>query len=33
MCNKDKHSIGWKSDTSTMRYLQSWKDSNWLIIN
>jgi len=24
---------GWKSETSTMRYLQSWNDSNWLIIN
>jgi arginine exporter protein ArgO len=24
---------GWKSETSAMRYLQSWDDSNWLIIN
>jgi hypothetical protein len=24
---------GWKSETSAMRYLQSWNDSNWLIIN
>jgi len=24
---------GWKSDTSAMRYLQSWNDSNCLIIN
>jgi integrase len=24
---------GWKSETSTMRYLQSWNDSNWLIID
>ncbi len=24
---------GWKSETSAMRYLQSWSDSNWLIIN
>jgi len=24
---------GWKSKTSAMRYLQSWNDSNWLIIN
>jgi len=23
---------GWKSETSAMRYLQSWNDSNWLII-
>jgi len=23
----------WKSETSAMRYLQSWNDSNWLIIN
>jgi len=24
---------GWKSETSVMRYLQSWNDSNWLLIN
>jgi len=24
---------GWKSETSAMRYLQSWNDSNWLVIN
>jgi hypothetical protein len=24
---------GWKSETSSMRYLQSWNDSNWLIIS
>ena len=24
---------GWKSETSTMRYLQSWNDNNWLIVN
>jgi hypothetical protein len=24
---------GWKSETSAMRYLQSWNDSNWLIFN
>ena len=24
---------GWKSETSAMRYLQNWNDSNWLIIN
>jgi site-specific recombinase XerD len=24
---------GWKSETSAMRYLQSWNDSNWLLIN
>jgi len=24
---------GWKSGTSAMRYLQSWNDSNWLIVN
>ncbi len=24
---------GWKSETSAMRYLQSWNDSNWLITN
>jgi len=24
---------GWKSETSAIRYLQSWNDSNWLIIN
>jgi len=24
---------GWKSETSAMRYLQSWNDNNWLIIN
>jgi len=24
---------GWKSETSAMKYLQSWNDSNWLIIN
>jgi len=24
---------GWKSETSAMRYLQGWHDSNWLIIN
>ena len=24
---------GWKSETSTMRYLQSWNDHDWLIIN
>jgi len=23
----------WKSEASAMRYLQSWNDSNWLIIN
>ncbi len=23
---------GWKSEASAMRYLQSWNDSNWLII-
>ena len=23
---------GWKSKTSAMRYLQSWNDSNWLLI-
>ncbi len=24
---------GWKTEASAMRYLQSWNDSNWLIIN
>jgi len=24
---------GWKSETSAMRYLQSWSDQDWLIIN
>jgi integrase len=24
---------GWKSETSAMRYLQSWTDNNWLIIS
>ena len=24
---------GWKSEASAMRYLQSWNDSNWLIIS
>jgi len=24
---------GWKSETSAMRYLKSWNDNNWLIIN
>jgi len=24
---------GWKSETSAMRYLQSWNDNNWLIVN
>jgi len=24
---------GWKSETSAMRYLQSWNDSNWLVVN
>jgi len=24
---------GWKSETSAMRYLQGWNDSNWLIID
>ena len=24
---------GWKLETIAMRYLQSWNDSNWLIIN
>jgi len=24
---------GWKSETSAMRYLQSWNDSNWLMID
>jgi len=24
---------GWKSETSAMRYLQSWSDNNWLIVN
>jgi len=24
---------GWKSETSAMRYLQSWSDQNWLVIN
>ena len=24
---------GWKSEASAMRYLQSWNDSNWLIVN
>jgi len=24
---------GWKSETSAMRYLQNWNDSNWLIVN
>jgi hypothetical protein len=24
---------GWKSETSAMRYLQSWNDSNWLIVD
>ena len=24
---------GWKSEASAMRYLQSWNDSNWLLIN
>ena len=24
---------GWKSEASAMRYLQSWNDNNWLIIN
>jgi len=24
---------GWKSEASAMRYLKSWNDSNWLIIN
>jgi hypothetical protein len=23
---------GWKSETSAMRYLQSWSDQDWLII-
>ena len=23
----------WKSETSAMRYLQSWNDNSWLIIN
>jgi len=23
----------WKSETSTMRHLQNWNDSNWLIVN
>jgi hypothetical protein len=23
----------WKSETSAMRYLQNWNDSNWLVIN
>jgi len=22
---------GWKSETSAMRYLQSWSDQDWLI--
>jgi len=24
---------GWKSETNAMRYLQSWNDGNWSIIN
>ena len=24
---------GWKSETSAMRYLQSWSDQDWLIID
>ena len=24
---------GWKSETSAMRYLQSWNNNNWLIVN
>ena len=24
---------GWKSETSAMRYLQSWSDQNWLIVD
>ena len=24
---------GWRSEASAMRYLQSWNDGNWLIIN
>ena len=24
---------GWKSETSAMRYLQSWNDSNWMIVD
>ena len=24
---------GWESEASAMRYLKSWNDSNWLIIN
>ena len=24
---------GWKSETSAMRYLQSWNDNNWLIVD
>ena len=24
---------GWKSETSAMRYLQSWNDDSWLIVN
>jgi len=24
---------GWKSETSAMRYLQSWTNNNWLIIS
>jgi len=23
---------GWKSETSAMRYLRNWNDSNWLIV-
>jgi len=23
---------GWKSETSAMRYLQSWNDQDWLIV-
>jgi len=25
--------VGWKSESSAMRYLKSWNDSKWLIIN
>ena len=24
---------GWKSETSAMRYLQSWSDQDWLIVD
>ena len=30
---KIMHRGGWKSETSAMRYLQSWSNQDWLIIN